>query len=337
MRRTWAVASILLALFADLPCAFADPVEDFYKGRQVRFLIGYPAGTDDDNWGRLIARHWSAFLPGHPNFIVQNMPGAGEILATNYLYNVAEKDGATLLMTDRSLPYLELLGDPNTRFESTKFNWIGSPEQTNRICAAIQGAPVQKASDLFTRELVVGGSRAGSAASKTPILLSKLLGMKFKMIEGYTSADHIMLAMEHGELQGICQTLAGLRSLRPGWVESGRLNILFNMERDPIPGLEAPTIFDFTKTDEEREIIALYDANLEFGRPIVAPPGVPPERVAALRHSFATMMDDAAFKDDAENQGYGLTPRKGEILQGFVDQLMATPKDVVDKVKALTK
>ena len=337
MRRTLAIATVFLAFLAHLQRTAADPVEDFYKGRQIRLIVGFPFGTDYDHWGRLIARHWGSFLAGHPNFTVENMPGAGEIVATNYLYNAANKDGTVLLMTERSLPYLYLLGEPNIRFDPTKFNWIGSPEQSNRVCVAMQGAKVQKAADLFEYELVVGGDGAGSAVSNTPLLLSKLLGMKFKLIEGYSSAAHIVLAMERGELQGICQTLAGLRAARPGWIEQGRFKILFSLEPDAIPGLGAPTISQFTENDEQRQIIELYDSSLELGRPIIAPPGVPAERITALRRSFDAMMKDPAFKDDAENAGFVLTSRRGEMLQTYVDQLMATPRDIVERVKELTK
>jgi tripartite-type tricarboxylate transporter receptor subunit TctC len=337
MRRILVIVAILSASLASLPGANADPVEDFYKGRQIRAIVGNPTGGDYDNWVRLLTRHWGDFIPGHPSFIVQNMPGAGQIIATNFLYNIADRDGTVVGMTERSLPYQVLLGDPNLRFDPRKFNWIGSPEQTNRACAAIAGAPVQKASDLFEHELIVGGAGAGTSVTNTPVLLSKLLGMKFKLIEGYGSAENIALAMEKGELQGLCQTVAGLRSSRPGWIEAGRFKILFTMEHDPVPGLDAPTIYEFTKTDEQARIISLYDSSLELGRPLIAPPGVPPERVTALRRSFDAMMADPDFQADAKRMGYELTLRKGEVLQGFVDELMATPKDLIEKVQELIK
>jgi tripartite-type tricarboxylate transporter receptor subunit TctC len=337
MRRLLAIASILLVSFAALPRANADPVEDFYKGKQIRAIVGLPAGNEYDTWVRLLARHWGNFIPGHPTFIVQNMPGAGQIVAANYVYNIAEKDGTVLTMTERSLPYQVLLGDPNLRFDPQKFNWIGSPEQTNRGCAAIDGAPVQKASDLFDKELLMGGDGAGTSVTNTPILLAKLLGMKFKLIDGYASGVDIVVAMERGELGGICQTISGLNATRPGWIASGKFKVLFTMEHDPVPGLNVPTIYEFTKTDDQRQVIGLYDSSLELGRPIIAPPGVPADRVTALRRSFDAMMADPAFQAEAKQLGFELTLRKGEVLQAFVDQLMATPKDVIERVRALSK
>ena len=337
MRRISTIVSILLFLFAALPRAHADAVEDFYKGKQIRAIVGLPPGNDYDTWVRLLARRWGNFIPGHPTFIVQNMPGAGQIVAANYLYNIAEKDGTVLTMTERSLPYQALLGTPNLRFDPRKFNWIGSPEQTNRACAAIEGAPVQSAADLFKSELLMGGDGAGTSVTNTPILLAKLLGMKFKVIDGYASGSQILLAMEKGELGGICQTTAGLENARPGWIDSGKFKILFTMEHDPVPELHVPTIYQFTKTDEQRQIIGLYDSSLELGRPLIAPPDVPADRVAALRRSFDAMMADPAFQAEAKSMGYALTLRKGEVLQTFVDRLMATPKSVVEKVKELTQ
>ncbi|HWG07195.1 MAG TPA: hypothetical protein VG271_19500 [Beijerinckiaceae bacterium] len=337
MRRILGTLLVMVSLIVGALSARADSVEDFYKGRLIRFISGYPAGTDYDFWARLIARHWGDFIPGHPTFVVEFMPGGGQIVAANYLYNVAEHDGATVLMFERSLPYYALLGDKNIHFDPAKFNWIGSAEQTNRACFAIDGAPVQKAADLFDKELIVGGAGVASGLSNTPLLLSKLLGMKFKLIEGYSGAENVLLSIEKGELQGLCDSVSGLRAVRPGWIEQGKLKVLFTMLHDPEPGLNVPTIYEFTKTDEQRQIINLYMTSLEFGRPIIAPPGIPAERVTALRRGFDAMVADPSFQADAEKLHYTLTLRKGEVLQDIATRLMATPKEVVDRVQSLTK
>ena len=337
MRQMFGMILVLFALVVGPMRASADSVEDFYKGRQIRFISGYPAGTDYDFWARLIARHWGNFIPGHPTFTIEFMPGAGQIIAANYLYNVAEREGATVLMFERSLPYYALLGDPNIHFDPAKFDWIGSAEQTNRACFAVDGVPVQKASDLFSKELIVGGAGVASGLSNTPLLLSKLLGMKFKLIEGYSGAENVLLAIEKGELQGLCDSVSGLRAVRPGWIEQGKLKVLFTMLHEAEPDLNVPTIYDFTKTDEQRQIINLYMTSLEFGRPIIAPPGVPADRLAALRRGFDAMVADPDFQADAAKLHYTLTLQKGEALQSIAERLMATPKEVVDKVQSLTK
>lgn len=313
----------------------ADPVEDFYRGRQMKAIVGNPPGGDYDNWMRMLVRHWPRFIPGRPSFIVQNMPGAGQIIASNFLANIAERDGSVVGLTERALPYLWLLGDQNIRFDPRKLNWIGSPEQTNRGCFVTAAAPAQVAEDLLTKEILVGGAGAGTSVTNTPILLSKLLGLKFKLVEGYSSAEHVVLAMERGELHGICQTVAGIRASKPGWIEQGKLKVLFTLEHDPVPGLNAPTIYQFTKTQEQRDIISLYDSSLELGRPLIAPPGVPPERVEALRRSFDTMMADREFLEDAKRARFEITPRTGEKLQRVVEDIVATPRSVIERIKTL--
>ncbi len=336
-RQTIAKAMLFAGLAGAPLAAQADAVEDFYKGRQMKAVVGNPAGGDYDNWMRLLARHWPRFIPGRPGFVVQNMPGAGQIIASNYLANAAEKDGSVIGFTERALPYLQLTGDQNIRFDPRKFNWLGSPEQTNRGCFVTRESPAQSARELFSKEILVGGAGAGTSVTNTPIVLSKLLGLKFKLVEGYGSAEHIVLAMERGELHGLCQTLAGIRASKPGWIEQGKLKVLFTLEHDPVPGLGAPTIYEFTKTKEQRDVISLYDSSLELGRPLVAPPGVPPERVEVLRRSFDAMMADPEFLADARRARFEITPRKGEKLQQIVDEIMATPKTTVEHAKALTQ
>jgi tripartite-type tricarboxylate transporter receptor subunit TctC len=168
-------------------------------------------------------------------------------------------------------------------------------------------------------------------------LLAQLLGMKFKLVEGYGSSQTILLAMERGEVQGICQTLSSLRGNRPEWFQSGRLKVLFNTERTPVSGLNAPSVFDFAKTEEQRRILALYTSSVELGRPIVAPPGVPKERVDALRKALADTLKDPALLDEAQKQGMEMTYVSGPEIEKLVADLMSTPSDIVDKMRALTK
>ncbi|HET7678682.1 MAG TPA: tripartite tricarboxylate transporter substrate-binding protein [Xanthobacteraceae bacterium] len=329
-----AAAPMLAALWA--PVA-ANPVEEFYRGKQLRFIISSATGGDYDQWSRLIARYLGKYIPGNPTIIPQNMPGGGQIIATNHLFTAAAQDGTVIGMIGRNLPNDALVKKEGVRFDPVKFNWLGSPELTNRVCAAIEGAPVQKAQDLFQHELLVGGAGAGTAVSNTPTLLSRLLGMKFKLVEGYGNSQAILLAIERGEVQGICQSLSSLRGSRPDWFESGKLKVLFNTERNAVPGLNAPTVFDFTKTDEQRKILALYTSSVEFGRPIVAPPNVPKERVEALRKALADTLKDPELLEEAKKQGMEMTYVSGEELEKLIADLMSTPAEIVDKMREMTK
>jgi tripartite-type tricarboxylate transporter receptor subunit TctC len=317
--------------------AMADPVEDFYRGKQVKFIISSATGGDYDQWSRLIAKFLGKYIPGNPTIIPQNMPGGGQIIATNHLFNAAPQDGSVLGMIGRNLPNDALLKKEGVRFDPLKFNWLGSPELTNRVCVAMQDAPVQKAQDLYEHELLVGGAGAGTAVSTTPVLLQKLLGMKFKLVEGYGNSQAVLLAMERGEVQGICQSLSSVRGSRPDWFESGKLKVLFNTERHTVPGLNAPSVFDFVKSEDQRKILALYTSSVEFGRPIVAPPNVPKERVEALRKALAETLKDPELLAEAKQQGMDMTYVSGQELETLIADLMSTPADIVEKMREMTK
>jgi tripartite-type tricarboxylate transporter receptor subunit TctC len=337
LKKTLAAIGVAISIIGNATPVLADPVEDFYRGKQVRFIIASATGGDYDQWSRLIARHLGKYVPGNPTIVPQNMPGGGQIIATNHLFNAAAQDGSVIGMIGRNLPNDALLKKEGVRFDPIKFNWLGSPELTNRVCVAIEGAPVQKAQDLFQRELLVGGAGAGTAVSTTPTLLAQLLGMKFKLVEGYGSSQAVLLAIERGEVQGICQSLSSLRGSRPDWFASGKLKVLFNTERQPVPGLNAPSVFDFVKNDEQRKVLSLYTSSVELGRPILAPPGVPKERVQALRKALEETLKDPELLEEAKKQGMEMTYVSGPEIETLIADLMSTPSDIVDKMRELTK
>ncbi len=329
-----AAAPALAALFAP---AAADPIEDFYRGKQVKFIISSATGGDYDQWSRMIARFLGKHIPGNPIIVPQNMPGAGQITATNHLFNTAAQDGTVIGMIGRNLPNDALMKKEGVRFDPLKFNWLGSPELTNRVCAVVDTAPVKKAEDLFQNEVLVGGAGSGTALSTTPVLLQRLLGMKFKLIEGYGNSQAVLLAIERGEVQGICQTYSSLRSSRPEWFSSGKLKVLFNTERHPLEGLNAPSVFDFVKNEDQRKVLSLYTSSVELGRPIVAPPNVPKERVEALRKAVADTLKDPELLEESKKAGMEMTYVSGPEIATLIADLMSTSPEIVEKMKELTK
>ncbi|MGE0651290.1 MAG: Bug family tripartite tricarboxylate transporter substrate binding protein [Alphaproteobacteria bacterium] len=330
------LGALALAAIAAIPdAATAQSVADFYKGKQIEFIIGSAAGSTYDAWARVIGRHMGRHIAGKPTFLPKNMPGAGHIKATNYLFNVAPKDGTSIGMFSRNMPTRALLNHPAVKFKPEEFNWIGSPELTNRLCVAMANAPVQSGDDLFTKELIVGGAGSGGAVSTTPLILKGVLGMKFKLVEGYKGTADIFLAMERGELHGVCHSLSGLRAGVPGWLESGKIRVLFNMERKPIPGVNAPTIYKYIKTPEQRQVVSFYTSNTELGRPIAVPPGVPAGRLTALRRAFDATMKDPGFTADANKQKLEINALTGEELTERVLDLAKTPAAIVDRTEAL--
>jgi tripartite-type tricarboxylate transporter receptor subunit TctC len=330
------LSALAMALPAISAPAFAQE-EDFYRGRQLKAIVSTAAGGDYDSWIRLITRHWVKQIPGDPTFVIQNMPGAGGIIAANSFYHTAPRDGSTIAMIGRNLPFQALMKAEGIRFDPLKFNWIGSPELTSRVCVAMDDAPVKTAEDLFQTELIVGGAGAGTAVTTTPKLLAALLGMKFRIVEGYGSASNVQLAMERGEVKGICQTVSSLRAFRPGWLESGKMRVLFNMERSPLAEFKAPSILNFAKTPEQRQILTIYSSSVELGRPVIAPPETPPGRVALLRRTFEATLLDTTFQEEASRLKLDVSLVRGEELKTLVEELMATPPEVLKQLDDLTR
>jgi len=333
MRRL--IAAFLVAASALLvrAPASAETVEELYKGRQIRIIVGTAPGQDYDSWARLLGRHLTRFLPGNPSAIVENMPGAGHILATNYLFNLAPRDGSVIGMVSRNMTEAAIMRLPNVRFDPPKFNWIGSPELNHRVLFVNAASGFDKVTDLYTRELIVGTPGGAQGVSAAPILLKNLLHMRLKIIQGYHSPGDVVLAMSRREVDGIVQSVGAPDGARRQWIESGQMRVLFSMERERVAGLDAPTIFEFAKSEEERRVLAFFSSSMELGRPVMAPPGVPGERIAALRGAFDAVVQDPAFRQEAAAMGFEVVPQSGERITAQVAAAMATPKHIVDEAQ----
>jgi tripartite-type tricarboxylate transporter receptor subunit TctC len=330
-----ALALIVCSIAGTPLCA--QPLADFYKGKQIRMVVGTEAGQDYDTWARLVARHMRPYIPGNPNFVIENMPGAGSLIAANHLYNKAAQDGTTLGMVSRNIPNYALMRQPNANYDPLKFNWIGSPEITHRGCYARSDAGVKSPEDLFVRELVVGGDGAGTALTETPVLLRNLLGMKFKVIDGYKGATGVVLAMERGEVEGLCQTTTAFMGAAQRLLDDGTFRILFTTEREPVPELKVPTVFAYAKTEEQRMILEIHSASLELGRPILAPPNVPADRVAALRRAFDAAMQDPATREEAKQMKLIVEERTGEAIAAAIRTVAELPAELIAKAARMTR
>ena len=319
-----------LGLWGAVPPAAAETIAEFYKDKRLTVIVGSAAGGDYDTWARLIARYFPKYLPGSPTMVVQNMPGAGGIRATNHLFNVAAQDGSVIGMTSRNSSFKALAQEQGVLFDPNKFNWIGSPEVTNRVCVVSDTAPVKTVDELFDKELIMAGAGAGTALSTIPPMLNRFLGTKMKLVEGYKSSTDAKLAIDRGEVHGLCQSLTALQRAYASEIDSGKIRILFSMESKPIPGINAPSIVQYTKNDEQRQVLALFSMGTELGRPMMAPPNVPADRLAALRAAYATTLTDADLKTDADKQGLVVTATSGEQIQKMVALLMSTPQEIRD-------
>lgn len=311
----------------------AQSVADFYKGKTIELLIGYSPGGGYDTYARTIARHMSKHIPGNPTIVPKNQPGAGSLKLTNFLFNVAPKDGTTFGTIGRGIPMEPLLGGEGTQFDAKEFNWIGSANDEVSICVAWHTTGIEKFEDLYEKELVVGGTGSGADTDTFPMLIKNVLGAKIKLISGYPGGSDILLAMERGEVGGRCGwSWSSVKSRRMDWIREGKVNILLQMSLAKHPDIpEVPLVMDLAETREQKQIFRLMFARQRMGRPYVAPPGVPEERVAALRKAFMDTMKDPEFLAEAKKAKLEITPVSGEEIQTLINELYEdTPQEIVE-------
>ena len=325
-------------LLAAAAPAAAQPADEFYKGKQIRIVVGSTSGGDYDLWARLLSRHLPRHIPGHPGFVVENMPGAGTLVATNHLFNVAPKDGTAIGMVSRSMPAAAVMKVANVRFDPVQFNWIGSPEVNHLVLYINNATPIKTPADLFTHELIVGATGLAQGITVGPFMLKNLLGMKVRVVTGYKSPGDMALAASRREVDAFANTIGGgAGSARRPWVELGQMRVLFNFEPEPVPGLGVPTVFDFAKTDEQKKVLTFFASNVLLGRPIMAPPGVPKDRVALLRRAFQAAMKDPALLKEAESMSFELSPLTGERISDLVAQIAATSPETVKQAERVAR
>jgi tripartite-type tricarboxylate transporter receptor subunit TctC len=313
--------------------AVGDSVSDFYKGKQITFVISTSAGGGIDVYGRLLARYIGNHIPGTPAVIPQNMPGAGGIRATNYMANNAPKDGTVIALVHSDMTTASLFEPEKIMFNATKMTWIGNIADEMSLCLSWHDAPIKTASDMISKQFIVGGSGVGANDEIYPRVLNNVLGAKIKIISGYTGGNDLQLAMERGEVQGRCSwPLSSIRATRPDWIQNHKLNYLLQMGLERDPDLQnVPLVMDFVKTDEDREIMELIFAPRSFLRPVLAPPEIPDERVAALRAAFSAAVKDPGFLADAAKQHLTIKPKSGADMQAVIRKLHLTPKHMIDR------
>ena len=329
-------ATLLVALGAT-PAA-AQPAGDVFVGKSVQMIIGFGPGGGYDLWGRTLGRHIGKHLPGRPAVIAQNMPGAGSYAAASYIFNVAPKDGTVLGIIARDAALGPLSGAAGARFDPLRLSWIGTPTKETNVCIAYHSAQVKTVQDLFSKQLILGDTGPGTGTRSYPKALNALLGMKFKLVGGFRSSADVFLAMERGEVEGICESLDSIRNRRPDWLETGKITILFQGGAQPNPELKGvPFVLDLPRANEQRQAIEFLYAGQGIGRPFVAPPDLPGERLKMLRDAFNATMKDADFIADAKKSKLELEPEDGEHLAALIAKIYATPQPIVERITNLIK
>jgi tripartite-type tricarboxylate transporter receptor subunit TctC len=339
-----AAAALLVALWLALP-ARADPVADFYRGRTITLVVGYGPSGGYDLFGRMIARHLGRHIPGNPSIVVQNMPGAGSLRATNWLYAVAPRDGSVFGIIARDMPLLAILGTNRAAtFDPRKFTWLGSASDFSRDAYLLMvraDAPAHSIEDARRPggpPLVLGGTAVGAAGSDVPIVLRDTLGINVKLVEGYPDSGAIFLAVDRGEIGGRTVDLSSMKSFRPAWMApNGGMRALVQFARatrhPEFP--DVPTARELARNDAARALIEFAELSYLISRPFAAPPDVPADRAKALQDAFMAVHRDAAYLDEAARLRMEVSPIDSRAVLDTIDRIAAAPPSVLDDLRRI--
>lgn len=330
VRRTGFAAAALLAAAAG---AQAQGASDFYKDKQITVVVGSEPGGGYDTNARVLARHLGRYLPGNPILVVQNMPGAGSIVATNYLYNVAPKDGTSIGLIQRGMLMVKVTQQQGAKFDPEKINWIGNMSSDAALVVAWHTAPQKKTDELFTMGMLVGGAGPTADSESSPRVLNATIGTKFKVITGYKGSSSLVLALENGELQGIADIAWPNIKRRADYMRDKKFTLLMQLALQKEADLpDVPLALDYAKTPEDKAVLELYLAQKNVARPVMAPPGVPAERLALLRSSFDKMVKDPEFLDDSRKSGLDIEPLTGAQVDKIVKMISETPENIAKRL-----
>jgi tripartite-type tricarboxylate transporter receptor subunit TctC len=334
------LSACLVAAFAAAASVYtggaaAQSVEQHFKGKQIRLLIGSSAGGGYDTFARTIAAYWSKHVPGNPTFVPQNMPGPMSLSVANHIFSIAPKDGTVLGAVNPQIATEAILHPDRARFDARQFVWIGSALRETQVIVARSDAPIRDFGQAFQTELILGGS--GGASNSFPTISNAVLGTKFKIVSGYPGTREANLAMERGEVQGIGGiTWASVKATMGDLLAAKKLIVVgqYGLKKHPeLP--DVPHVPSFAKTPEERSALLLLFATQEFGRPYIAPPGLPADIAEALRTSFLKTLEDPEFLAEARKRGLDIEATSGAEIQGLVEQLYATPPETIERVRKI--
>jgi tripartite-type tricarboxylate transporter receptor subunit TctC len=321
-----------LALMALTPPAHGQSADDFFRSASLVMYVGSGAGGGYDAVGRLVARHMSRFLPGNPAFVVKNMPSASGVQSANFLYNAAPRDGSTILAVPNAPLVLPLYDSPVAHFDSRKFEWIGSTDKQQAVCLTWHTSAIKTLADATKREVPVAATGVSAGPGIYPKIMNTLFGTRFKTITGYDTGG-MRLAMEKGEVEGICglawQTF---KLTSPDWIAARKLNVLTQMGLEKNAELaDVPMAVDLIRNPDDRQVLELIVLPQEFGRPFIAPPGVPADRMAAYRKAFQAMLKDQQFLAESARQRMSIEPLDDRQILALFDRAYAAPKPIHDR------
>jgi tripartite-type tricarboxylate transporter receptor subunit TctC len=316
--------------------AFGQSAEQYYKGKQLRMVIGSGAGGGYDAYARVLSRHMAAHIPGKPNIVDQNMPGASGMAATNWGFKVAPKDGTVIVATYNALLLEPLFGNKAADYDVLQYQWIGSISKQQNICMTWHTSPIKTIEQAKEREIVVSATGATGNSATLPKIVNAMLGTKFKVVGGYSTTES-RLAVERGEAEGICGlSWSTLKASNPDWVQNNRMNVLLQTGMKPQAELpKVPLLYDKVTDADDKKILDLLFVSEDMGRPFVMPPGTPGYLVTAIRRAFDATMTDPAFIAEAEKAKLEIDPVTGEEMTTLLRNAYGTPKSLIDKAAEL--
>jgi tripartite-type tricarboxylate transporter receptor subunit TctC len=306
-------------------------------GKKVSMIIGFGAGGGYDRWGRVVGRHIGKHLPGKPTVVPQNMPGGGSFNAANFIYNAAPKDGTAMAIIARDAPLGPISGMKGARFDPLKLTWLGTPTTETNVCFAHKRAKVQNFQDLLKHELIIGNTGVGTGTYSYPKALNGLLGTKFKLVSGFKVSTDVLLAMERGEVDGLCESWDSAFSKRPELFKDGTFKVLFQAGPEVLADIKAPSIFTFAKTPEQKQALDYLYVGQGIGRPFIAPPDLSPAVLKMVRDAFNATMKDPQYIAEVKKLKLDHDPKDGVFLEKLIKHVYATPKSLVDRIAALIK
>ena len=318
--------------------ASADSVADFFRGKVVTLYVGYSVGGGYDLYARTLSRHMGRNIPGNPQFVVKNRPGAGSLVLANEIYNTHPKDGTAFGTVGRGIVMEPMFGNKKARFDATKFTWLGSMNNEVSLCASWHTTDIKTVDDMFTKTFIVGGTGRGADTDAFPLVFNNVLGARMKLVTGYPGGNDINFAMERGEVHGRCAwSWSSVKTTRAKWLRDKKIHLLIQMSTAKHPELpNVPFVMDYAKTDRERKILSIIYARQVWGRPFIAPPGLPADRAAALQKAFMDTMADPVFLAEARKIKLDLAPVSGPEVLKLVADLAATPRELMTAAAAAT-
>jgi tripartite-type tricarboxylate transporter receptor subunit TctC len=334
MRRWLFLIAIVAA--GDASAQTDESAADFYRGKSLNIVVGHEAGTGYDFFGRTLARHITRHLAGNPAAVAQNMPGAGGLRAANWLYNVAAKDGTVVSVLAPETALKPIFGDSAATYEPAKFTWIGNMDESIATCTVSASSGITSVEQLLRREAVFGATGSAAPTSKFAYALVNFLGAKIKVVQGYKGSNDLRIALTRGEIEGACGPSHS--TLKTQWkddIDSGRIRVLVQFGLKKLPDLkDAAHIYDYAKSNEDREVFDVAFGPHVLGRPVLAPPGVPADRAAALRAAFMRTMQDTELLAETGKLGLEVRPSSGAEVEALVARFASFPKQVIERATA---